>query len=198
MPLDRIVMLKKPEKGPVMKIRHMILISSLAAAVTLLTGCGGGEPEETTPAKSAPASSGTELGPASSGEDVGSAIGDLAGGATEKAKEVFEQFKAEYASQVDKEQGKVDALKATAQALTDDKLAGLFGSLDDKLASARAKLADLSGAEEGPAAALQTEIKSLLTEIPAIYDQAMARIAQLNEAGGGLLGGIETPKLPEK
>ena len=171
-----------------MKTLRTILITGLCAA--LLTACG--KKEEAEPTAMPP---GPQAGPAMS-EEGESALGSAAQAAKEKAREALAAFKTEYAEQLETHQSKVDALKATAKALSDDKLTGLLGSLDGKLAAARTKLGDMTSADEGAAEAMKKEIKDLMAEIPKLYEQAMARFNELKGAkmpetpGAGDLPGL--------
>ena len=164
-----------------MKTLRTILITGLCAA--LLTACG--KKEEVEPTAMPP---GPQAGPAMA-EEAESALGSAAEAAKEKAQEALAAFKTEYAAQLETHQSKVDALKATAKALSDDKLTGLLGSLDGKLAAARTKLGDITGADEGAAEAMKKEITDLMAEIPQLYEQAMARFNELK--------GAEMPEMPE-
>jgi hypothetical protein len=163
-----------------MRTLRTILITGLCAA--LLTACGKQEEAESTATPPGP-----QAGPAM-GEEAESALGAAAEAAKEKAQEALAAFKREYAAQLETQQSKVDALKATAQALSDDKLSGLLGSLDEKLAAARTKIGDITSADEGAAEAMKKEITDLMAEIPKLYEQAMARFNELK--------GVQMPETP--
>ncbi|UCD76183.1 MAG: hypothetical protein JSV91_04525 [Phycisphaerales bacterium] len=162
---------------------RMILLIGVCGA--LLSGCG--KEEEATPTTAAPGG-GTAAG-AKSPEEAGSALGDLAQQAGEEAREALDAFKAEYREQLVTHESKVEALKASARAFTDENLSSLLSSLDEKLATARAKLGEMANADEGAVAALKNELTGLMDEIPRLYEQALARFNELK--------GVEVPDLPE-
>ncbi len=140
------------------------LICAIATTV-LLCGCGGED--------------GNGDAAALPG-DVTGGLQSAMSGMTETASRTIEAAKKEYEKQLETEQSKVDAAKATAKTLSDEQLDKLIDKLDGLLANARKKLADLSKADEGSAAAVQQELGGLMKEIPKIYGQAMARIDQLS------------------
>ena len=136
------------------------LICAIATAV-FLCGCGGEDGN----------------GDAASGPgDVGS----LQSAMTEAASKTIEAAKKEYEKQLETDQSKVDAAKVTAKTLSDEKLDKLIYRLDTLLANAHRKLENLSKVDEGTAKTLQGELAELMIEIPTLYDQAMARIDELN------------------
>ena len=113
--------------------------------------------------------------------------GDLAGGLnsamsgmSEAASKAIEAASKEYEKQLETEQSKVDAAKATAKTLSDEQLDKLIYKLDGLLANVRRKLESLSKADGVSAEALQNELAGLMKEIPELYGQAMARIDQLS------------------
>jgi len=164
-----------------MKTLRTILILGLCSF--LLAACGGGE--ETEPATTAP---GPEAGPMM-GEDAESAVGEMVEGAQEKAREALTALKDEYTEQLQTHQSKVDALKATASAFSDDTLSGLLESLDGRLAAAREKISEMTGADEGAVEAMKSEMKDLMDEIADLYGQAMDRVKELQ--------GADLPDMPE-
>lgn len=108
---------------------------------------------------------------------------DLTGGlqsAMSGMSEAVKAAKKEYETQLETEQSKVDAAKATAKTLSDEQLDKLIYKLDGLLANARRKITDLATADEGAAAALQKDLAGLMKEISEIHGQAMARIDQLS------------------
>ena len=114
--------------------------------------------------------------------DAAAVPGDFSGGLQSAMSDMSEAVKAakkEYEKQLETEQSKVDAAKATAKTLSDEQLDKLIYKLDGLLANARRKITDLATADEGSAAALQKDVAGLMKEIPEIYGQAMARIDQL-------------------
>ena len=116
--------------------------------------------------------------------DAAAVPGDFSGGLqsimSDTAREAVKAAKKEYEKQLETEQSKVDAAKATAKTLSDEQLDKLIYRLDGLLANARRKITDLATADEGSAAALQKDVAGLMKEIPEIYGQAMARIDQLS------------------
>ena len=107
-------------------------------------------------------------------------FGSLQSAMSEAASEAIEAAKKEYTNQLETEQSKVDAAKATAKTLSDEQLDKLIYRLDTLLANAHRKLENLSKVDEGTAKTLQGVLAELMIEIPTLYDQAMARIDELN------------------
>ena len=107
-------------------------------------------------------------------------FGSLQSAMSEAASEAIEAAKKEYTNQLETEQSKVDAAKATAKTLSDEQLDKLIYRLDTLLANAHRKLENLSKVDEGTAKTLQGELAELMIEIPTLYDQAVARIDELN------------------
>jgi PBP1b-binding outer membrane lipoprotein LpoB len=166
-----------------MKTLRTILIVCLSAL--LLAGCS--KKEEAEPTTPAP---GPQAGP-TMGEEAGSAVGQMVEGAKEKAQEALSDLKDEYTEQLQAHQSKIDALKATAKAFSDEKLDGLLESLDGKLAAAREKIGEMTSADEGAVEAMKTEMKDLMGEISKLYEQAMDRVKELQ--GSNM---PEMPKVP--
>ncbi len=106
--------------------------------------------------------------------------GGLQSGMSEAASKAIEAAKKEYESQLETEQSKVDAAKATAKTLSDEQLDKLIYKLDGLFANARRKIADLANADEDRAASLQKDLAGLMKQIPVVYGQAMARIDELS------------------
>ena len=107
-------------------------------------------------------------------------FGSLQSAMSEAASKAIGAAKKEYTNQLETEQSKVDAAKATAKTLSDEQLDKLIYRLDTLLANAQRKLENLSKVDEGTAKTLQGELAELMIEIPTLYDQAMARIDELN------------------
>lgn len=107
-------------------------------------------------------------------------FGSLQSAMSEAASEAIGAAKKEYTNQLETEQSKADAAKATAKTLSDEQLDKLIYRLDTLLANAQRKLENLSKVDEGAAKTLQGELAELMIEIPTLYDQAMARIDELN------------------
>lgn len=107
-------------------------------------------------------------------------FGSLQSAMSEAASEAIGAAKKEYTNQLETEQSKVDAAKATAKTLSDEQLDKLIYRLDTLLANAHRKLENLSKVDEGTAKTLQGELAELMIEIPTLYDQAVARIDELN------------------
>ena len=167
-----------------MKALRTILVIGICGA--MLMGCG--KEEETTPTTPAPGE-GAAAG-AKTGEELGSAMGEMAETAGEEVRQAIEDYKAVYTKQLDVHESKIEALKAGAKAFSDEGLTGLMGNLDEKLATARAKLGELSGADITTTAALKQDLTGLMDEIPKLYEQAMARFDELKGAGVPELPGM--------
>ena len=120
-------------------------------------------------------------------DDVTDAAADLAGDA-------MADMRKQYAAQLEDEQSKVSALKSTAQTFADDKLNGLLGNLDGQLLAAREKLNALANADEGSSVALLDELKTIMGKVGAYYEQATARLSELQ--AGGVDVPADVPEVP--
>ncbi|MEE9129368.1 MAG: hypothetical protein V3T84_05070 [Phycisphaerales bacterium] len=140
------------------------LICAIATAV-FLCGCGGED--------------GNGDAAALPG-DVTGGLPSAMSGMTEAASKAIEAAKKEYEEQLETEQSKVDAAKATAKTLSDEQLDKLIYRLGTLLTTARRKLANLSTADERTAKALQDELAELMSDISTLHGQAMARIDELS------------------
>jgi chromosome segregation ATPase len=106
--------------------------------------------------------------------DMGSTIG-------EAVSETTDALAGTYASQLDQQESQVTSLKASAQTVADDKLNQLISAIDSKLAAARQKLDEIKNADQGSAQALGNELKSLMSELQKLYQQALERVAELKK-----------------
>ena len=140
------------------------LLCTIATTV-LLCGCGGEDGNGDAAAMT---------------DDLTGGLNSAMSGMSEAASKAIQVAKKEYESQLQTEQSKSDAAKATAKTLSDEQLDKLIYKLDTLLANAGRKIADLGGANEDSDASLQKDLAGLMKEIPEVYGKAMARIDQLS------------------
>ena len=78
-----------------------------------------------------------------------------------------------------------EKLKAEAAQFNDEKLKSLMSTLQGKLETAKAEVAKLKGANESTIKSIQSDVNAALAEVKSLYDQALARIAELRSGAAG-------------
>jgi hypothetical protein len=146
-----------------MKVAIGQTLAFAALLLIPLTGCGQQD----------------ETGSPAAGKDSGVMPTDLGSQLGQAVNETASALAKNYAAELEQQESQVKSLKTSAQTLADDKLNELLSALDAKLAAARNKLGDIQKADQGSAAALGNELKTLLGEAQKLYQQALDRIAQL-------------------
>ena len=81
-------------------------------------------------------------------------------------------------------QAQFDKLKADASKIADQKLNDLVSALQTKLDSIKGSLAKLKDSDQGTMKTIQSEVNAALAEVKKLYDQAVARLAEVKTSGG--------------
>jgi hypothetical protein len=76
-----------------------------------------------------------------------------------------------------------DKLKTEAAQFDDEKLKGIMANLQAKLDSAKSEIARLKDANEATIKSIQNDVNAALAEVKKLYDEALARIAELRANG---------------
>ena len=85
----------------------------------------------------------------------------------------------EFQKQLDTQESQLSAAKASAKTFDDKPLNKLISDMEDKIAEARSMLGKLAKADSDSAADLQSELTSLMKELPALYDEIKTKIKVL-------------------
>jgi predicted nucleic acid-binding Zn-ribbon protein len=78
-----------------------------------------------------------------------------------------------------------EKLKSEAAQFNDEKLKSIMAALQGKLDTARANIAKLKDANQVTMEAIQNDVNAALAEVKTLYDQALARIAELRSGAAG-------------
>jgi peptidoglycan hydrolase CwlO-like protein len=97
-----------------------------------------------------------------------------------------------YTNQIDQYVSQVESLASKAKSVGDEKLDGLIDSINDELAKAQKKVDELKSAKESAVAKIEEDLDAITGEIGELYQQAMARLAEV-QAGANLPEGIKLP-----
>ena len=147
--------------------RTTVLVATLVLAPALVpAGCGSDG--------SADAGAGT---PSEMGA-VGSDFGSQLGGVVDKAKGDLAK---NYSEQVKQQQSQLETLKASAKSYGDQQLDAAIQQVETVLNQLAGKVDDIKNADEGSAAALQKEIEKLVGQAGELFQQAQARLTQLQK-----------------
>ncbi len=103
--------------------------------------------------------------------------------AAAKAREGWDNLKAELSPQIDQMNEKLATLKTEAAKFKDTQLDGYISQLDTKIRDVKTKLAGTFSAEGFDA--LKQNVSQWMTEAKDLYNKAAARLAELTKSAGG-------------